>query len=270
MKHVNKILFYNQISIIIKYENDQINLKLFKNGSVQITGCKNINNIDHYLNILYKKLLELQDKKHAIILTKEYNGDSSILLDSYNYIYGFNDGKYNVIGYKNNMNVNVYTNTNIYTNVYTKTPSNTNNGNDMILIIDYDISPFNNKNDKNYKSYDNCNYEINIDCINVCINMNTTFNLYKLYQYLIDNKFICKYTPDTYSGIKFMYKINYDSDSNVNNGKCVCNNKCICTTSTFLIFQTGNVICSGFKSFQQLEKTILDFIKIMDLHLTFN
>lgn len=49
----NKKNFYNQLTIIIKiYENVFINAKLFKNGSVQLTGCKKIYDINIALNKL--------------------------------------------------------------------------------------------------------------------------------------------------------------------------------------------------------------------------
>lgn len=284
VKHVNKILFYNQISIIIKYDNNQINLKLFKNGSIQITGCKKISNINNYLTILYEKLLKLQDKTHEIILTRHSN---NLLLDSNNYIYEFNNHIYEsntlVLESNNHINNHINESNKISRNIKNKvnykvvgyrinnqniysdplySPNISKENIDMIKIIDYDTSPF-----KNVNYYKNCQYEINIDCINVCINMNTTLNLYKLYQYFIDNEYICKYNPETYSGIKFMYKINYNTESNENNGKCKCKNKCICTTCTFLIFQTGNIICTGFKSFTQMEKTLIDFVNLMYLQI---
>lgn len=254
VKQVNKILFYNQISIIIKYDKDQINLKLFKNGSIQITGCKNIQNIDHYLNILYKKLLNFQNKNVNILLTKDSN---NTFLDCHNYIY---DNDYKVIGY--------YDNDNGKYNILSKTLSKTKDRSKLYTIINYDTSPFITYNKE-------CNYEIDIDCINICININTKLNLYKLYQYLITNQYICKYNPETYTGIKFIYKsmISYD-DTDKDMGICKCNNKCICMNVTFLIFQTGNIICAGLKSFKQIEKIMPNFLLIishfMNINILFN
>lgn len=249
VKQVNKTLFYNQISIIIKYDKDQINLKLFKNGSIQITGCKNVKNIDHYLNILYKKLLNFQNKNVNILLTKDSN---NTFLDCHNYIYD-NDSK--VIGYYDN-DKNKY-------NIM-KTPSKTNNKSKLYTIIEYDTSPFITYNKE-------CTYEIDIDCINICININTKLNLYKLYQYLINNQYICKYNPETYTGIKFIYKsmISYN-DKDKDMGICNCNNKCICMNVTFLIFQTGNIICAGLKSFEQIEKIIPNFLSIITKYYLHN
>lgn len=49
--------FFNQATLEIKPStNKPINLKLFKNGAVQMTGCKNINNAYEVLDILIKQL----------------------------------------------------------------------------------------------------------------------------------------------------------------------------------------------------------------------
>ena len=49
--------FYNQITVIVRVSNDsykdlsdepKINMKLFKNGSIQMSGCKTIKNINIY------------------------------------------------------------------------------------------------------------------------------------------------------------------------------------------------------------------------------
>uniref|UniRef100_A0A6C0DAS2 Uncharacterized protein n=1 Tax=viral metagenome TaxID=1070528 RepID=A0A6C0DAS2_9ZZZZ len=63
--------FYNQITVVIRighgpiidWEKEQkINLKLFKNGSVQMSGCKTIKNINIVLNKLLFKLKEIKAK----------------------------------------------------------------------------------------------------------------------------------------------------------------------------------------------------------------
>ena len=63
--------FYNQITIIMRIGNGaivdwetepKINLKLFKNGSVQMSGCKSINGINIVLNKLLYKLKMVKAK----------------------------------------------------------------------------------------------------------------------------------------------------------------------------------------------------------------
>ena len=51
-------IFYNQLTFIIysNYSKKNINTKLFKNGSIQMSGCKHIEDIINILNILTDKL----------------------------------------------------------------------------------------------------------------------------------------------------------------------------------------------------------------------
>jgi len=61
--------FYNQITVVIRIDSGEIenwedikkiNLKLFKNGSVQMSGCKTLKNINIVLNKLLVKLKEVK------------------------------------------------------------------------------------------------------------------------------------------------------------------------------------------------------------------
>jgi TATA-box binding protein (TBP) (component of TFIID and TFIIIB) len=70
-KEKSKKGVYNQISIIVKIPNENkfINIKIFTNGSLQITGCKDINNFYIAMNIFITELrkdlytLNLKTKK---------------------------------------------------------------------------------------------------------------------------------------------------------------------------------------------------------------
>lgn len=64
-KDISKNSFYNQITIEtrINHNNDiinKINMKLFKNGSIQMSGCKSVNDINVVLNKLIIKLKEIK------------------------------------------------------------------------------------------------------------------------------------------------------------------------------------------------------------------
>jgi TATA-box binding protein (TBP) (component of TFIID and TFIIIB) len=48
----------------------------------------------------------------------------------------------------------------------------------------------------------------------------------------------------------------------INNGICPCTNKCTCINITFLIFQSGNVIATGFKTNEQVSKITEHFMRI--------
>jgi TATA-box binding protein (TBP) (component of TFIID and TFIIIB) len=63
--------FYNQITVIIRVnsgpykdlsDEPKINMKLFKNGSIQMSGCKTVKNINIVLNKLIVRLSEVKAK----------------------------------------------------------------------------------------------------------------------------------------------------------------------------------------------------------------
>ena len=78
--------FYNQITVIIRVDNDEytdlnecprINMKLFKNGSVQMSGCKSLYNINRALNKLICRLKEVKAKmEDGKIVEKKFIEDS--------------------------------------------------------------------------------------------------------------------------------------------------------------------------------------------------
>ena len=70
-KDTSKNHFYNQVTVVVRVTNGQvkdlneapkINMKLFRNGSVQMSGCKSIKNINIALNKLICKLKEVKAK----------------------------------------------------------------------------------------------------------------------------------------------------------------------------------------------------------------
>lgn len=63
--------FYNQITVVIRIDNGpcedinkvrSINLKLFKNGSIQMSGCKKIEEVNRVINKLIYRLKEVKGK----------------------------------------------------------------------------------------------------------------------------------------------------------------------------------------------------------------
>jgi TATA-box binding protein (TBP) (component of TFIID and TFIIIB) len=339
---INKKLFYNQITIIFNNNGNNINIKLFANGSLHLTGCKSIEDGYEMTKKLYLKLKNICDKKDIILLTKDTNG---ILLDKDNLIYSYD--KHKIIGFckkddkstnklyvinkkefiidtKTNMfitnkmetqrrrfihnlngeyigfskiellknrqkfykkNVNIYfdiENGLIYHNndlIIGKIVYNINN--DLItdksslsdiLEIEYNCNPFVNKDyglnidKKEFKE----SIDLNVNCINVYFNIGYKINRQRLYENLIELNYICKYKPESYSGIKLIYKIGingeislYTGDLEDNkSGICNCSNNCTCVNVTFLIFQSGNVIVSGFKSTEQIKCACDNFIDV--------
>jgi TATA-box binding protein (TBP) (component of TFIID and TFIIIB) len=65
--------FYNQVTLIIKtFDNKTTNIKLFSNGSIQMTGCKHLNSIENVLSKLF----------HYLAKTKAiYDSDKKLFLD---------------------------------------------------------------------------------------------------------------------------------------------------------------------------------------------
>jgi TATA-box binding protein (TBP) (component of TFIID and TFIIIB) len=71
-KKKSKINFFNQVTMLIKPTNREkgyINLKLFNNGSVQMTGCKNI---DECYDVVEKLIKELRKHKRRTVNGQKY------------------------------------------------------------------------------------------------------------------------------------------------------------------------------------------------------
>lgn len=67
-KKKTKRVFYNQVSLSVMIESKKdkpINIKLFTNGSIQMTGCKNIENV---IDVLEKIFVELKVVKAIVNL----------------------------------------------------------------------------------------------------------------------------------------------------------------------------------------------------------
>lgn len=93
---INKVLFYNQVSLSIKINDNIVNAKLFSNGSLHLTGIKNSNESKIVVELLYKKLLNLKNKNKTVLLCSDING---VLVDNNNMIYSSGENKY-IMGYK--------------------------------------------------------------------------------------------------------------------------------------------------------------------------
>ena len=352
---IKKTLFYNQITIILNNNGNNVNIKLFGNGSLHLTGCKNENDGMDATKIIYNKLKNIIDKKDIILLTKDERG---VLIDKDKLVYSYPDKnkEISIIGYKKDIskyiinkkeytidnqtkmfistkiekkrqrsiinfkgeeigfsrielfknrnkfykkNINIYIdpcNNFIYYNntiLIGKIEYDINNDKitdiddiDDILEIEYSCNPF--KDD--HSNLDQLIYEknqvalkkminFNINCINVYFTIDYEINRQRLYEQLISLNYICKYKPESYSGIKFIYKIALNkSFTNVTDirqgtsseavdirqGTCSCSDKCTCTNITFLIFQTGNIIATGFKEIYQIDIITKYFLSLCD------
>jgi len=89
LKDTSKNHFYNQITVVVRVTNGQvkdinevpkINMKLFRNGSVQMSGCKSIKNINIALNKLISKLKEVKAKiEDSKIVEKSFIDDPDLI-----------------------------------------------------------------------------------------------------------------------------------------------------------------------------------------------
>lgn len=325
---INKTLFYNQISIILNNSGNNVNVKLFGNGSLHLTGCKSIDEGVIVTRKIYDKLQLLVKKKDTILLTKDANG---VLVDKDRLVYSSNSktiighckdwqNKHYIINKKDYL-IDLKTNMFItqkmetqrrhfihnlegeyigYTRIellknrhkfYKKNNNiffDTTNGliyynNDTIIgkiiydidyskitdlqavediqEIEYRCSPFTDNYVLTPEQLEN-DIDLNVNCMNVYFTIDYKINRQRFYEHLITMNYICKYKPESYSGIKFLYKIPLNTTGN--NGICPCTNKCTCTNITFLIFQSGNVIATGFKTDEQVKTVTQHFIEICD------
>jgi TATA-box binding protein (TBP) (component of TFIID and TFIIIB) len=328
---VNKFLFYNQITIILNNKGNHVNIKLFGNGSLHLTGCKTVREGEEATLLLYEKLCALKTKTDTILVTKDTNG---VLVDKDNLVYSY-DTKTNpgqIIGYVKNgvyhihkkefdidsktemfiskkietqrrrtllnlngeqigytqiellknknkfykKNVNIFYDTDnhlIYYNNdiiigkivyhYEKALITDKQSKDDIKEIEYSCNPFIGNTDYILqKPISEKVIDRNVNCINVCFTLNMDINRQRFYDELIKLDYMCKYKPESYSGIKLIYKVSAAVE--IPDGYCRCTSKCTCTNITFLVFQSGKVIATGFKSEEQIGVICSKFVALCE------
>lgn len=328
---INKKLFYNQISIIVHTGEKPINVKVFKNGSLHMTGCKSEMDAFKVVKILLAKFKILEQMPgHTVVLTQDEHG---MLLDTNNLLYSQSEKQ--IIGYKVNTNSYIIDKKEYYVNddkhilIYGKQESQRKkevlnfNGENIgytqlellhnrtkfykkhcnihydyssgliyannnliigkikfsydtnqivkpdkymcVLEVNYKINPYKNKNADITLDYNTFKqvFDVNINCVNVYFNIGFKINRNKLYDYLINCSYLCKYRPESYSGIKLVYKLPILIDFINLVTLCHCTNKCYCRSLTFLIFQSGNVIATGFKSIEEVDKIVEHFLNVV-------
>lgn len=338
---INTKLFYNQVSIIVNLnpENELhiINVKLFGNGTLHMTGVKHPTEGKKVMVVLYKKLLQLMNKTDNVLLTSDTN---NIYVDNDNNIYtktqdnrtiiGFkyinnNEILYNIhkkdytidtqtglyiskkfeskrtksilnldgekVGhskiellknksklYKNNANVNFDYNSgfiyydgdgksNIIGKIIYEYISENRDTTILNQIVEYKYTcnPFFNESTiysiKDFDTFSLDKLEFDVNCINIYLNINFELNRQRLFNELVKKSFICEYKPEKYSGVKLRYKLSKMLPNKI--GICECTNKCTCNNITFLIFQSGNIIVTGFKSINEIDGIIDNFNNLL-------
>lgn len=336
---IKKTLFYNQVTIILNNKGNHVNVKLFGNGSLHLTGCKSQDEGIEVTKLLYEKLNKMRDMKDLVLVVKDSNG---VWLDKDNLVYSGGKCK-KVIGYASEegktyvinkkeyeidkrtgmfickkletgrkkpiLNLNgeeigyckieltknqnkfykrtngifydynnaliYYNNENIIGRIVYSIPeeSAVEIDKEEVNEIVYSCNPFLDAAEEragigNIKDIEK-NVVADVNCINVYFNIGFAINRTKFYESLVRLNYICKYKPESYSGIKLIYKMpldiqNFQGSDARQDGHCICTNKCTCRNITFLIFQSGNVIAAGFKDENQIEEICNTFFSLCD------
>jgi TATA-box binding protein (TBP) (component of TFIID and TFIIIB) len=235
------IEFYNCFSFKININNNLLNVKYFKNGSLQITGCKKVENITQLILLLVKHIADNKDdlieinpsNYKAIKLLEKYKINelrkigNEYLIPNYNQL-----KKQNII--EKIIHTTKYLDENKIVNKYNK-----NN------IKDFDIADANirismiNSSYGIYNNIDGTNYNFEID-------------RKRLFNFIKNNtKLSCYYDNTQHQGVKINFMFNENKD-----GECRCENNCIlvhkknriCKKITILIFNSAKIVITGSNS----------------------
>ena len=237
-----KKIFYNQITLKIRpYYNPKldinlnlmVNLKLFRNGKLQLCGLKNENDGLLAIKILVKKLNNIINKQfeHMKIYTQKFNNKIMEIL--VNKLYEKN---YYMIDYTNINNILKNKKQN---NFYIKN-NNVNFSNNI-------INKLTNNNIIDITKY-------NITLINSDFFIGFKLNRNSVYDYILNEiKLLCDYDPCIYQGV--LIKFYWNNMKSSQDGRCTCKNGCNgkgtgngdgqCKKITISIFQSGNIIITG-------------------------
>ena len=244
---INKnIEFYNCFSFKIDINDNLLNVKYFKNGSLQITGCKNVENITHLILLLVKYI---NNNKEDLIEINPSNYKAIKLLEKYKINELRNIGiKYSILNYnklkKQNIiekiiNTTEYLNEHKITNKYNK--SN---------IHNFDVKDSNIKISMINSSYGIYNKINDID-INFEIDRKRLFNFIKS-----NTNLSCYYDNTQHQGVKINFMFNKNKD-----GECRCEKNCIlvnkknriCKKITILIFNSAKIVITGSNSLEHTK-----------------
>ena len=228
------------------------NTGLFISTKFESKRTKILLNLDG-VKVGFTRIELLQNK------SKLYKNNVNVNFDYTNgFIYYDNDGKSTIIGKI------IYEYTNKDKEIYTSQKD--------IIEYNYNCTPFLHDSiiysiDK-IEQFELFKLEYDINCINIYLKFEFELNRKRLFKELIKKSYITEYKPEKYCGVKLRYKIPRYIDSqeilgkhqeNVKIGLCSCINKCTCNNITFLIFQSGNIIVTGFKSIEEIPNIIKNF-----------
>ncbi len=241
--------FYNSFTLTL-YVNKthKMNLKYFRNGSIQITGCKNIKDIEkvimYIVDIVNKNkelmICSIEDKE--LIMRKNLDKNKVKELKSIATTYGIvNLKKYK----KQTLIQEIINSTNYYKDYILPT----------IKYNEKNINKFKIE-DSNIKiSMINCSYAIKYILRDIKYNFEIDRN--KLFKFIKENtKLHCYYDNNQHQGVKINYMYNSSKT-----GICNCKEQCIikkktvrsCKKITILLFNSGKIIITGSNSIEQSQ-----------------
>ena len=248
----NKI-FYNQLTIKIRpyYSihnkiniNSVVNIKLFRNGNMQMCGLRCENDGLLSLKILLKQINKIFYEQVIVTEFLKTQLSSELIKVIVNRLY---DSNIFLVDYDNYLNVN---------DMYNKTCKticcalNKKVDNSVIkqIVMGYD-------NFINKKKY-------NITLINSDFYIGYKINRTNTYNFILnDCNLICDYDPCIYQGVLIKFYWNYDKETQ--DGKCECSIPCNgkgsgkgngnCRKITISVFQSGNIIITGKCSRDELN-----------------
>lgn len=242
----NKTEFYNCITFKININDNLLNVKYFKNGSLHITGCKNVENITELILLIISIICKNKDyfieeipSNYKIIKLLE-----KLKINELRKI----GNKYNVSNY-NKLKKQF---------IIDKIIKDTNYIQDNKIYHKYNKSNIDNFNIEDSKiriSMINSSYEIYDEIDSKKINFE--IDRKKLFEYIKNNTDLsCYYDNTQHQGVKvnFMY-------NEYKTGECNCKKNCIllnkknrtCKKITILIFNSGKIVITGSNSFEHTE-----------------
>lgn len=287
-KRKNKRPFFNQATMIVKLDPlKKINIKIFSNGKIQMTGVKKECDCKLALNIIIKKLKNtngyINIKKllisHQCNLLQKYLNNEYKELSEYYYI---KDEKTNskVIDskkvYEHLVSILFLKRSQNYTfplpyDFYKKTILTSKNYEEEIRY-DLDIDKLYDsleENDISYMAYSIEDMkEIIIGKIETVL-INSDFNVnFKIKRNILhsilkdDYKIVSRFEPGIYPGVNNKYYFNKDYLDKKFEGRCYCTNKCEgkgngkgngeCKKITIAAFQSGSIIITGAREIQHI------------------
>jgi hypothetical protein len=247
-KRKEKKNFFNQVSLIfrsatlmgidpetlsLKEKFKNINVKLFINGSIQMTGCKHLDNIKKCLEILFDKF-----KITKAILNKNMEFEKKMFVSPIENLYLISNTtikKINTLKNKKNINF-IKSNENLNLNILT----NNTELNNIRLNNEFESNIDNIPNNKinldilNIKNV----YKFDIRMINTNFNIGFQINRDKLYQMLVSYGYDAVFDPIIHACVNVKYTIPQ-----------------LNKTVSIFVFESGSITIAGSNSCQQILLT---------------